>query len=190
MNGTFAARTAADFEPVILHLRDGRKVTVRAVKDEDKAGLTEAFEHLSADSRYSRFMGLVRELTPAMLERATHVRNERDLALVAVVGEAPGDIIVGGARYAGTPEGDDCEFAVTVADDWQGLGLARRLMELLMAGARERGFFVMEGFILTSNTGMRRLAQRLGFEDGPMQDDPTVRVVRRRLDGPNGEAPS
>src|SRR5574337_1001795 len=76
-------------------------------------------------------MGLVRELTPAMLERATHVRSERDLALVAVAGEEPAAAIVGGARYAGTPDGEDCEFAVTVADEWKGLGLARQLMELL-----------------------------------------------------------
>jgi GNAT superfamily N-acetyltransferase len=173
------------FQPVVLQLRDGRRVTVRTVQDDDKAAINQAFQQLSADSRYSRFMGLVRELTPAMLERATHVRCERDVALVAVAEEGPPEAIVGGARYAADPAGEDCEFAVIVADDWHGLGLARQLMELLIEAARERGLRMMEGYILTSNDGMRGLARRLGFSDGPMPGDATVRLVRRQLDEPS-----
>jgi GNAT superfamily N-acetyltransferase len=177
-------RDIADFPPVVLKLRDGREVTVRAIRDEDKAAMSAAFEHLSADSRYSRFMAPLRELSPAMLESATHVRGERDLALVAVVGGPPAEAIIGGARYAANPGGDDCEFAVTLTDEWQGVGLARQLMELLMEAARVRGFRTMEGFILTSNAGMRGLAQRLGFSDGPMPGDATVRLVRCQLGNP------
>ena len=172
------------FTPVVLQLRDGRRVTVRAIRDEDKAAVNEAFQHLSQDSRYSRFMGLVRELSPAMLEATTHPRGERDLALVAVVAESEAEVIVGGARYAASAGGDDCEFAVTVVDDWQGAGLARQLMELLMAAARARGLRTMEGYILTSNASMRGLARRLGFSDMPMAEDPTVRLVRRQLEEP------
>jgi GNAT superfamily N-acetyltransferase len=176
--------TTPAFTPVDLALRDGRQVRVRAIRDEDKAAVNEAFQHLSPDSRYSRFMGLVRELSPAMLEATTHPRGERDLALVAVVAEGQAETIVGGARYAASSGGDDCEFAVTVVDDWQGVGVARQLMELLMAAARARGLHTMEGYILTSNAGMRGLAMRLGFSDMPMPEDPTVRLVRRQLDEP------
>jgi GNAT superfamily N-acetyltransferase len=175
------------FTPVVLQLRDGRRVTVRAIRDEDKAAVNEAFQHLSPDSRYSRFMGLVRELSPAMLEATTHPRGERDLALVAVVAvvaESEAEVIVGGARYAASAGGDDCEFAVTVVDDWQGVGLARQLMELLLAAARARGLRTMEGYILTTNASMRGLARRLGFSDMPMAEDPTVRLVRRQLEEP------
>ena len=171
----------AIFEPVVLRLRDGREVTVRAVCDEDKAAFSEAFQRLSADARYSRFMAPMRELPSALLETAIHPRGERDLALVAVVSEGAAQSIVGGARYVANPAGEDCEFAVTLADDWHGLGLARQLMELLIAAARERSLRSMEGYILTSNAAMRGLARRLGFVDMPMADDPTVRLVRLPL---------
>lgn len=172
----------ADFQPVVVQVRDGRRVTVRAVRGDDKAALNEAFQHLSPDARYSRFMAQVRELSPAMLESATHPRGERDLAMVAVVGEAPAEMIVGGARYAAGPSGDECEFAVTLTDEWHGVGLARQLMELLMAAAAAQGFRSMEGYILAGNQDMRGLARRLGFSDEPMPGDATVRLVRRRLD--------
>ena len=39
-----------------IRLRDGREVTVRPIGVDDKAGIVAAFERLSADSRYRRFM--------------------------------------------------------------------------------------------------------------------------------------
>lgn len=79
------------------------------------------------------------------------------------------------------PGSDTCEFAVTVADDWHGAGLARRLMELLIANARERGLRCMEGQVLAVNTPMRRLAKRLGFSDRPCPDDAALRLVSLEL---------
>lgn len=170
-----------EYSPVELTLRDGRSVTVREVREEDREGVVSAFEQLSAESRYTRFMAPVRELSPAMLERVVHPPGDRDLALVALHHGAAGDTLVGGARYVANPDGRSCEFAVTLADEWHGVGLARQLMALLIDSARRRGFRTMEGFILASNAGMRGLANRLGFDDAPMPDDPTARLVRLRL---------
>jgi GNAT superfamily N-acetyltransferase len=72
----------------------------------------------------------------------------------------------------------ECEFAIAVTDEWQGLGLARPLLEALMRHARERGFQRMEGYILATNTRMLSLAKRLGFVTVASPDDPGVRRVR------------
>ena len=75
----------------------------------------------------------------------------------------------------------DCEFAVTVVDEWHGLGLARQLLEALMQAARARGFERMEGYILATNARMLGLAKRLGFAEVESPEGPTVRMVRRDL---------
>ena len=78
----------------------------------------------------------------------------------------------------------DAQFRVggdLIADEWQGLGLAGNLMRILMATAHERGYRVMEGFVLSENKAMRRLAVRLGFDDTAMPGDWSVRVVRLDL---------
>lgn len=168
------------FAPLDLQLRDGRRVTLRAITPQDKDALQAAWQGLSAESRYSRVMAPLRELSPKMLDKATSP-PERELGLVAVVGAGAQEAIVGAGRYVAVAGSQDCEFAVTVADDWQRAGLARRLMEVLMTTAKARGFTVMEGYVLTSNAGMRALAARLGFSDEPMPGDPTVRIVRRDL---------
>lgn len=169
--------------PVTVTLRDGRKVILRALQPQDKAALAAAFRHLSADSRYTRFMTAMRELPEPMLEAAMHPVPGREFALVAVSAEAGVESIVGSARHVGAPAGDTCEFAVTVADDWHGLGLAKRLLQILIETATAQGFRCMEGYVLAVNTPMRRLAKGLGFVDTQYPDDATLRVVKLSLVG-------
>ncbi|MEM5431364.1 GNAT family N-acetyltransferase [Cupriavidus oxalaticus] len=172
---------AASLAPFNVTLRDGRQVLVREITEGDKAGVLAAFNRLSADARYARFMAAMQQLPEAMLEHATHPAVEREFALVALATEGTASSIVGGARYAAVPGSDTCEFAVTVADDWHRVGLASRLLGTLIDIARSRGYRCMEGYVLSSNTGMRRLARRFGFVDVACPDDATLRVVTLAL---------
>lgn len=175
---------ANDFAPVVVTLRQGRRVTVRAVRPDDTERLQSAIRAMSDESRYSRFMGTLRELPPALLDLATNPRAGRDFQLVAVTGEGAEETIVAGARYSSETGSTECEFAIALIDAWQGLGLARRLLALLMEHARASGFARMEGYILASNTRMLGLARRLGFVAVASPEDPTVRRVRCELSAP------
>jgi GNAT superfamily N-acetyltransferase len=173
---------AIAFEPEVWRLRSGRSVTVRLVRPDDQTRLQDAMRHLSDESRYMRFMGFTRELSPQLLDRATHPVPGRELQLLAVTGEGDAETIVASARYAADASGD-CEFAVTVADAWHRLGLARRLLEALIRSARMQGFKRMTGYVLATNAGMLALARRMGFIHVTSREDPTVCVVRRDLTG-------
>jgi GNAT superfamily N-acetyltransferase len=176
------AATGAPFAD--FRLRDGRRVILRPVRPADKDAVQAAVKRLSAASRHSRFMSALRELSPKMLERAVHPEEARELQLVAVAGSERAQSIVGGARYSAAAGSRDCEFAVAVLDDWQGAGLARRLLEELIRAARAHGFERMEGYILASNAPMLGLAQRLGFTRVESPEEPTVHLVRRDLSSP------
>jgi acetyltransferase len=80
-------------------------------------------------------------------------------------------------------EGDPstCEFAITVAEDWRGSGLATQLLASLVRRARHDGYSRMEGAVIADNSSMLALARRLGFAAQPMPDDATVIRVERRL---------
>jgi RimJ/RimL family protein N-acetyltransferase len=169
------------FPPLDVRLRDGRLVTMRAVRPEDRDALQAAVTKLSPESRYSRFMSAVLELSPQMLERGIHPQDGRELQLVAECAEEVDQAIVGGARYSAAAGSKDCEFSVAVADSWQGTGLARRLLEALIAAARRAGFERMEGYVLASNTRMLGLARRLGFAQVESPEGPAVRLMRRSL---------
>jgi len=169
------------FTPIEVDLVDGRRVRLREVRADDLDEVRQAFDRLSAESRYMRFMSPMRQLSPRMLEETVHPQQKRDLALVAETDAPDGIDIVAGARCLVQPDGETCEFAVTVADGWRRVGLASRLMRELVEAGRARGLKHMEGYVLSTNQGMLDLASRLGFTARMDPHDATVTIVRLSL---------
>jgi len=167
----------APFAPIAVELRDGRRVRLREIRPDDRDEVRQAFDRLSGESRYMRFMSYVKELSPLMLERTVNPQGERELGLVAEVDARDGIDIVAGARYYIQPDGETCEFAVTVADGWQRMGLASRLLRELIGAARARGLKHMQGFVLAGNAGMLELARGLGFGLRRDPGDQTVTII-------------
>ncbi|MFI5401848.1 MAG: GNAT family N-acetyltransferase [Planctomycetota bacterium] len=161
-------------------LPDGTDVTIRPIRPED-AEIEQAFvRNLSPESRYLRFMRTLVELTPEMLARFTQIDYDREMAFVACIARDGRETEVGVARYATNPDGRTCEFAIVIADEWQGKGIGSRLMTELMRVARARGLKTMEGEVLASNTSMFELMRGLGFVVGS-GEDPSVHVVTKEL---------
>jgi RimJ/RimL family protein N-acetyltransferase len=175
---------ARAFQPIEATLRDGRRVRIRAIRPDDRAEVVQAFDRLSSESRYTRFMAPMRTLPATVLERTLHLQDAHELGLVAEIDAPDGIDLVAGARYYVLPGGERCEFAVTVADSWQGAGLASRLMRALIQGAGARGLKRMEGFVLAENDRMLALARRLGFTVQTDPRDATVMIVRLDLTAP------
>ncbi len=171
----------APYRPRRVTLHDGRVVTVRAVRPDDAAEIVQAFERLSPESRYLRFMQHKRELDPNVLARGVDPVPGREFALVATVPAYDGYDIVGAARYVAAAQPGTCEFSITVAEDWRGAGLATTLLRRLMRRAERDGYRVIEGLVLADNVPMLALARHLRFAVQPAPDDPTVSLVRRAL---------
>jgi acetyltransferase len=159
-----------------VKLRDGTALHLRPIRPED-AELERAFvAGLSEEARFFRFFYRLHELTPAMLARFTQIDYDRELALVAVHEDGGTLAIVGVARYITNPDRESAEFAVVVADAWQGRGVARVLMERLLDCARRRGLKRVEGAVLRNNHNMIRFTTALGFvtSDDPESHDQVI----------------
>jgi len=176
----------------VWQLPGGRRATVRPVLPQD-AELEQALVRaLSPASRYQRFFAPIRELPEGWLQRLTQIDYRRQQAFIVETFVGDQALAVAEARYVVDASGEECEFAVVVADDWQHLGLARRLMQALMRSAAEAGLQRMVGDVLATNRAMLSLAQSLGFKtlrhpDGGAQ---VLRVQRalQRADAPAAAA--
>lgn len=163
-------------------LRDGRAVHIREISPSDEAEFLQAFERLSADARYMRFMRIVREPNVQQLRKTLASFPGKGTGIVATVPAADGIDIVGSAIFINGSAGT-CEFAITVAADYGGAGLGRILMTTLIEAAKRRGLEEMDGFVLAENRSMLKLAERLGFAIAPDPEDRTVCICRLRLGG-------
>lgn len=167
--------------PTDLTLRDGRQVHLRATTAADEAEILQGFERLSAHSRYMRLMHVAHEPDVALLRSVLASFPERGVGVVATIPADDGIDIVGSATAVFAPDGAHCEFAVTVADTFCGVGLASALMRALMDEARAHGMREMVGYVLAENAPMLALARSLGFSNEPDPGDHAVRVVRKAL---------
>ena len=136
-------------------------LAIRPIGPGDRDALIAAFERLSEESRYRRFLSPKPRLTLREATQLTDVDHVTHEALVAV---EHGDRLVGVARYAvwhGRP--GVAELAVTIADEWQGRGLGTLLAQRAVESAKANGMTVLTGSTLWENDAARRLLGRLGF---------------------------
>jgi acetyltransferase len=113
--------------------------------------------------------------------RFTQIDYDRELALIAVVMQDGKEVEIAVARYGVNPDGDSCEFAIVVDDEWQAKGVGARLLTLLMEAAKAKGFRKMEGEVLAENGAMLSLVKRLGFSVGTLPEEPAIFAVQRDL---------
>ena len=136
-------------------------VQVRPIDSRDADAFSAWFGRLSNESRRKRFLGPKPRLSDRELTYLTDVDHVSHTALVAV--DASGALIAE-ARYATAQPGDRiADFAVTVADEWQGRGVGTRLANRLIEAARANGMTRLTAMTLWDNTAAIGLLHRLGF---------------------------
>jgi len=140
----------------------GTSVTLRALRPEDRDIEAAFVSGLSPDSRYNRLLGGAITITHEYIERLVNVDYSRDMALAATA-MLGAETLIGVARYVLDADDESAEFAIVVADAWQGRGIGKRLLAKLIELARRRGVKRLYGDILGMNRPMLEFVRKLGF---------------------------
>jgi acetyltransferase len=159
---------------------DGVEYHVRPLCKDDAAREREFILSLSPESRFQRFMHAIREPSEELIAHLVDIDSHSRMALVALIGKPANERIIGVARYAADADGKDCEFAITVADDWQCRGIGTNLSRLLFEHAAREGFHAIYGHVLNDNQRMIELAEALGLSVEPaVPGQSSIRASRR-----------
>jgi len=173
-----AADDARRFRAIDV-LKDGTRVTLRAVTAEDRERIVRAFNCLERETIYARFFAFKESLTNAELDLIAGFDFVDDVMLVATIGEGEHETIIGAGSYNARYAPDRrrvAEVAFVVEEDYQGLGIARRLLEHLACIARESGVTQFDAEVLARNRPMLSVFHSSGLPMRQRLDGSTVHV--------------
>ena len=161
-------------------LRNGLAVTIRPLRPDDRDRIARAIGELGPDSIYTRLFSYRIKLTETALDRIMSVDPVRDAALVVTIGAGDDEIVIGTGRYLGSTNvgaGGTAEVAFVVEEDYQGLGIAGRLLRHLADIARDRGNAAFEAEVLAENKSMLSVFARCGLPMQKRRDGGVVHVT-------------
>jgi len=156
-------------------LKDSTKVTIRAIHPDDKDRFVKAFHALEPQTIRLRFFYPKQSLTDDDLTRLEKMDYQQRVGLAATVQNAGQEVIVGFGEYVA--RGQSAEIAFVVEEDWQGRGIASRLLRHLIRIARERGVAQFEAEVLKENGPMLAVFRHSGLPMTARSSDDTVLVT-------------
>lgn len=167
-----------------ITLRDGTRASIRPIRPEDEPLLIAFHETLSERSVYSRYFQAMKLSTRVAHERLTRIcfiDYDREMALVVSrrpTGPGKHEILAVG-RLSQQHGANEAEFALLVADPYQGLGIGGELLARLLQIARDEGLQRVTAEMLRDNRPMQRVCERLGFR---LRYDPDDQIVHAEIE--------
>lgn len=145
-------------------LAEGSRVLLRPIRPEDEPLWHEMVASCSENSMYARFGALVDPYSHTLAARFCFIDYDREMAIVAEVGEGDGRKLAGVARVRDAYGVEEAEFAILVADPWQGLGLGKLLTERAIEVAELMGMRRLFAETTSENGRAVELLRATGFQ--------------------------
>lgn len=161
-----------------LTTRTGYTFDVRPARPGDEEQLGEFFRHVSEDDIRFRFLIALDKVGHDRLVALTAIDHDRTENFLAL--DADGTILASG-MLAADPQLERGEVAISIRTDHKRRGISWTLLEHIAAYAEARGIKTLESLEARENRAAIELEQEMGFTAHPVEDDPTLVLVRRTL---------
>lgn len=143
-------------------LKSGHSFRMATIHPNDKKQISEGLSRLSTESIRNRFLGTKKEFSEKELAYLTELDgwNHYALGVEEANGEKHGVAVVRLVRALDAP--DEAEVAITIADEYQKIGLGSFLLRLMILAAKERKVDRLSFTYLRQNVGIVKLIHHLG----------------------------
>ena len=144
-------------------LKDGTKVTLRLLTCEDLPACAEFFACCSPRSLYSRYERVPAEAPFELAKKLCYPSEDGQFTLLGEATIDGAERVLGVAQLLSDPEHHVAEFAVLVADPWQGRGLGARFADRTLELARAWGIRRVIAEFLPENVRIIRIVESRAF---------------------------
>lgn len=153
--------------PETARLPDGATIQIRHVLPDDRGLFLAAWERLSPETRYRRFLGPKTELSEVELDFYTQVDGHDHIAIGALLlgeGGEPTEGIAVARIVRSSVEPYVGELGIVVVDDWQGKGVGGAVMLRLLKMAQAEDIRRVRAYAWSGNESIERLLRRYPYD--------------------------
>ncbi|MCH8014727.1 MAG: GNAT family N-acetyltransferase [Candidatus Dadabacteria bacterium] len=144
--------------------KTGIKLLLRPVKISDVYLLQDFFSLLSKDSLYSRYHSARKVMTYEQLQNFITIDYRKEMIILALLNDSGIEEVVGMGEYRITGKSLIADIALTVRDDFQNLGIGRKMFSYLTQLARNEGILGFTADVLADNTSLNNMSENIGIE--------------------------
>ncbi|MCX5825671.1 MAG: GNAT family N-acetyltransferase [Deltaproteobacteria bacterium] len=144
--------------------KTGLHLFLRPVKISDEPLLKDFFYSLSEQSLNRRFLSKRRDIPHERLQDFVIIDYTREVMIMAVIGPAENELIVGVGQYGIDEESHTAEVAFAVRDDHHNRGIGQEMLSYLTYLAKREGLLGFTAEVLTDNKPMLHVFEKGGFD--------------------------
>ncbi|MBI5488768.1 MAG: GNAT family N-acetyltransferase [Deltaproteobacteria bacterium] len=144
--------------------KTGQVVGLRPVRISDEPLLKDFFYSLSQQSMHRRFMSERWDMPHERLQEFVVIDYTKEMTILAVLGDAEKETVVGIGQYAIDRTAHSAELAFVVLDEHQNRGIGGELVGYLTLLAKREGLLGFTAEVLAENRPMLHLLEKMGFD--------------------------
>ena len=144
--------------------KTGVELLLRPVKISDVYLLQDFFSSLSKDSLYSRYHSSRKVMTYEQLQNFITIDYRKEMIILALLNDSGIEEVVGMGEYRITGNSLIADIALTVRDDFQNLGIGRKMFSYLTQLAQNEGILGFTADVLADNTSLNHISESIGIK--------------------------
>lgn len=145
-------------------LKDGSLVQLRPIHPTDGASAKVFRKKVSDESVRDRFLGYIPSVSQKLIDRLTKIDYDSEMAIIAECVDNDKKEPIAVARIVGeAADLTKAEFALIIADKWQGKGLGATMTDYMISIAKDMGFKTLYALLYSHNVQMAEILRRRGF---------------------------
>lgn len=144
--------------------KSGLQIFLRPVKIRDEPLIKDFFYSLSDRSLNRRFLSLRKDMPHERLQDFVVIDYTEEMVILAIIGSADKERIVGVGQYAIDRKSHTAEAAFATRDDYHNLGIGTEMLSYLTYLAKREGLLGFTAEVLRENKPMLQVFEKGGFD--------------------------
>jgi acyl-CoA hydrolase/GNAT superfamily N-acetyltransferase len=144
--------------------KTGLQIFLRPVKISDEPLIKDFFYSLSDRSLNRRFLSLRKDMPHERLQDFVIIDYTIEVLILAIIGSADNELIVGIGQYGIDEESHTAEVAFAIRDDYHNRGIGTEMLSYLTYLAKREGLLGFTAEVLIDNKPMLHVFEKGGFD--------------------------